>query len=103
MVAHQRTGVCVISDRHSGIMSTMDNPNLGWCEPYGYHRLCVRHLVANFANTFRKTGLKENVVAICSQLTDTKFNLHWNALWAVEPRADEWFSEIHPEHFGFIF
>ncbi|KAK1381944.1 SWIM-type domain-containing protein [Heracleum sosnowskyi] len=98
MVALQRTGVCVISDRHAGIMSTMKNPNLGWCEPYGYHRFCVRHLAANFVSTFRKSGLKERVVTMCSQLTVDKFNLHWKALLAVKPRADEWFSHIHPEH-----
>lgn len=93
MVALDRRGVCVISDRHLGIMSAMSNPNLG--EPDGYHRFCVRHLAANFAKTFKKSGLKEKVVAMCSQLTEDKFNLHWNALLTVEPRAEEWFGEIH--------
>ncbi|KAK1366066.1 MULE domain-containing protein [Heracleum sosnowskyi] len=58
MVTLQRTGVCVISDRHAGIMSAMKNPNLGWCKPYGYHRFCVRHLAANFVSTFRKKWLE---------------------------------------------
>lgn len=97
-VALQRTGVCVISDRHAGIMSAMKHPKLGWCEPHGYHRFCVRHLTADYSNTFRKSGLKERVVAMCNQLTGDKFNIHWRALLAVEPEADEWFSEIHPKH-----
>ncbi|KAK1365400.1 hypothetical protein POM88_040961 [Heracleum sosnowskyi] len=79
-------------------MFDMKNPNLGWCKPYGYHRFCVRHLAANFVSIFRKNGLKERVVTMCSQLTVNKFNLHWKALVAVEPRAEEWFSEIHPKH-----
>ncbi|KAK1387492.1 hypothetical protein POM88_015670 [Heracleum sosnowskyi] len=41
--------VCVISDRHTGIISSMNNPELGWHEPQGYHRFCARHLAANFA------------------------------------------------------
>lgn len=79
-------------------MAAMNNTNLGWCKPNGYHRFCVRHGVNNFAKTFKKNGLKERVVAMCNQLTMEKFNLHWSALLAVEHRADEWFSEIHPKH-----
>ncbi|XP_074340497.1 uncharacterized protein LOC141678147 [Apium graveolens] len=98
LVVCQRTCICVISDKHSGIMSAMNNPNLGWCEPNGYHRYCVRHLAANFGKAFKQNGLKERVVAMCSQLTKAKFNLHWKSLLAFEPRADEWFSGIHPKH-----
>ncbi|KAK1394873.1 hypothetical protein POM88_013929 [Heracleum sosnowskyi] len=34
---------------------------------------------------------------MCSQLTEDKFNLHWKALLAVEPRENDWFSEINPK------
>lgn len=76
LVVLQRTGVCVIFDRHSGIISAMNNPTLGWCEPYGHHRFCVRHLAANFTKKFKKASLKERVVAMCSQVTEAKANLH---------------------------
>lgn len=66
-VARQRRGVCVISDRHAGIICTMNNPNLGWCEPYGYHRLCIKHLAANFAKQFKKKNLRDRVVSLCNQ------------------------------------
>ncbi|XP_074342179.1 uncharacterized protein LOC141679626 [Apium graveolens] len=65
-VAFRRMGVCVILDRHAGIMSAMNNTNLGWCEPYGYHRFCIGHLAANFAKQFKKEGLKKRVVEMCS-------------------------------------
>ena len=29
----QRTGICVISDRHPGIMAAMTDPHLGWAAP----------------------------------------------------------------------
>ncbi|KAL6321966.1 hypothetical protein AAG906_035881 [Vitis piasezkii] len=37
-------GLCVISDRHPGIMAAMSDVHLGWSEPYAYHRVCMRHL-----------------------------------------------------------
>ncbi|KAK1400210.1 hypothetical protein POM88_010073 [Heracleum sosnowskyi] len=79
-------------------MSAMKNPNLGWCEPYGYHRFCVIHLAVSFVSTFTKSGLKEMVVTMYSQLTVDKFNLHWKTVMVVEPRAEEWFSEMYPKH-----
>ncbi|KAL8122031.1 hypothetical protein AgCh_018677 [Apium graveolens] len=93
-----RMGVCVISDRYAGIMSAMKYPNLGCCKPYGYHRFCIRHLAANFAKQFKKEGLKKRVVEMCSQLTHEKLIVQCQALLAIEPRADEWFSEMHPKH-----
>ena len=35
----QRTGICVISDRHPGIMAAMADPHLGWVAPFAYHRI----------------------------------------------------------------
>ncbi|XP_074313527.1 uncharacterized protein LOC141648705 [Silene latifolia] len=34
----QRTGLCVISDRHKGIMKAMNENGTGWEEPFAYHR-----------------------------------------------------------------
>ncbi|KAK1401496.1 hypothetical protein POM88_001101 [Heracleum sosnowskyi] len=59
-VAGRRHGICVISDRHAGIMATMQNE--GWHEPHDHHRFCVRHLAANFCSAHSKKGLKERVV-----------------------------------------
>ena len=50
----QRTGICVISDRHPGIMVAMNNPHLGWDAPYAYHRICMRHLVSNFMTPLQR-------------------------------------------------
>lgn len=97
IVAPGRVGVSIISDRHAGIMSSMNNPHLGWREPHGHHRFCMRHLAANFVKEFKKSNLKERVVALCSQLTQKKLSLHWNALLAVEPRAEAWFGDKDPK------
>lgn len=68
-VALGRVGVCVFSERHVGIMFAMNNPNLGWCKPYGYHQFCVGNLTTKFEKMFKKEGLKKKVVGMCSQLT----------------------------------
>ena len=36
----QRTEICVISDRHSGIMVAMSDPHLRWVASFAYHRIC---------------------------------------------------------------
>ena len=46
-VTHMR-GLCVISNRHPGIITTMSDVHLGWSEPYAYHRVCMHHLARNF-------------------------------------------------------
>ncbi|XP_074342389.1 uncharacterized protein LOC141679929 [Apium graveolens] len=53
-VVLQRRDVCVISDRHKGIISVMNNPELWWFEPLSHHRFCSRHLAANFGKEFKK-------------------------------------------------
>ncbi|KAK1401531.1 hypothetical protein POM88_001136 [Heracleum sosnowskyi] len=88
-VVLRRRDVCVISDRHKGIISVMNNPELGWCEPHSHHRFCSRHLAANFGKEFKKGHIKDRIVPLCSQLTGHKFSLHWNALVAAEPRAQQ--------------
>ena len=57
----QRTGICVISDRHPGIMATIRNPHLGWATPSTYHRICMHHLASNFMTWFKDKLLKNLV------------------------------------------
>ena len=57
----QWTGICVISDRHPGIMAAMSDPHLGWAAPSAYHRICMRHLVRNFMTRFKDKILKNLV------------------------------------------
>ncbi|XP_050224467.2 uncharacterized protein LOC126674126 [Mercurialis annua] len=47
--------VCIISDRGSGIMSAMEGPEWGG----DTHKWCIRHLVSNFHNAFKKKYLKK--------------------------------------------
>ncbi|XP_074346177.1 uncharacterized protein LOC141684944 [Apium graveolens] len=101
-VVLQRRDVCVILDRHKGIISVMNSPELGWCEPLSHHQFCSKHLAANFEKEFKKV-LKDSIVPLCSQLTGPKFSRHWNALVAVEPRVEEWFVDNPLSHRALAF
>lgn len=89
-VAGRRHDICVISDRHAGIMAAMQQ--MGWSEPHDHHRFCVRHLASNFASAHHRKGLKERIVKLASQVQEKKFDLLWEELLIVEPRAAEWFE-----------
>ena len=49
----QRTGICVIYDRHPDIKTAMSDPHLSWDAPYAYHRICMRQLASNFMTRFK--------------------------------------------------
>ena len=72
-VVTRRHGICVISDRHAGIVAAIEQP--GWCEPRNHHRFCIRYLATNFVTTFRRPGLKDRIVELASQLQEKKFDL----------------------------
>ncbi|KAL8146023.1 hypothetical protein AgCh_003962 [Apium graveolens] len=65
-VAGRRHEICVISDRHAGIIAAMQQ--IGWCEPLDHHRFCIRHLAANFCTAHRRKGLKNRFQGLVSKL-----------------------------------
>ncbi|XP_074373916.1 uncharacterized protein LOC141714286 [Apium graveolens] len=74
-VAGRRHGICVISDRHAGIIAAMRH--IGWYEPLDHHRFCIRHLDANFCTAHRRKGLKNGLVELASQVQEKKFEFLW--------------------------
>ena len=58
IVTHEE--VCLISDRHAGIISAVQNPNNGWTGPKSHHRFCLRHIVSNFNKKYQVPFLKKN-------------------------------------------
>ncbi|KAF7820642.1 uncharacterized protein G2W53_026097 [Senna tora] len=38
--------VCLISDRHGGILSSVEDANILWQPPYAHHVFCTRHLAS---------------------------------------------------------
>ena len=52
-------GICLISDQHASIKSTMSNEALGWQPPHDYHVYCVRHIASNFNRKFNNAKQQE--------------------------------------------
>ena len=87
-------GICVISDRHLGIMAAMTDPHLGWAAPSAYHRICMRHLASNFMTQFKDKVLKKLACIAALVSTQRKFNKHMTIIWRINSEALQWLEAI---------
>ena len=85
----QRTGICVISDRHQGIMAVMSDPHLGWAASSTYHRICMRHLASNFMTCFKDKLLKNLVCRAALASTQRKFNMYMTTIGRINSEAQQ--------------
>ena len=72
----QRTGICVISNKHLSIIAALSNRHLGWAEPSAYHKICMRHIASNFMTRFKDKLLKNFVCRVALAPKQRKFNKH---------------------------
>ena len=90
----QRMGICVISNRHLGIMATMTDPHLGWAAPSASHKICMRHLASNFMTRFEDKILKNLVCKAALVSTERKFNKHMTTIVRINSEAQQWLEAI---------
>ena len=90
----QRAGICVISDRHPGIMAAMVDPHLGWATPFAYHRICMRHFASNFMTRFKDKILKNLVCRAALASTERKFKKHMNTIGRINSEALQWLEAV---------
>jgi hypothetical protein len=65
--------------------------------PTADHRICVRHLYANFRDKgFRGVALKELLWAAASAYTDIEFRYHMEEIKKLNPAAFEYLEKIDP-------
>ncbi|XP_074342554.1 uncharacterized protein LOC141680151 [Apium graveolens] len=57
-VCKDRRGVCIISDRHAGIIEAMKREESGFTGEWGIHRFCLLHVRSNFCSAFPGAHLK---------------------------------------------
>ncbi|KAL9673341.1 hypothetical protein QQ045_029597 [Rhodiola kirilowii] len=67
----QRVELCIVSDRHAGILAAMQEPE--WKEPMAYHRVCVRHLQSNFMTKVSDEVLKAKLGEVAFAKKELKF------------------------------
>jgi hypothetical protein len=63
--------VCLISDRHAGILHAASEDIEGF--PSLVHRWCMRHFAANFWRRQRKKEVSDMVKALCCVRTEYQF------------------------------
>ncbi|KAF7813805.1 serine/threonine-protein phosphatase 7 long form-like protein [Senna tora] len=54
-----RTDICLISDRHLGILNAVNDETLMWHPPYAENVYCVRHLTSNLNKAYKNAKLKK--------------------------------------------
>ena len=87
-------GLCVIIDRHLGIMVAITDVHLSWTEPDAYHRICMRHLASNFMNRFKDKTLKNLVCRATLATKVGKFNMHMDTIGRINLEAQRWLEAI---------
>ena len=83
----QWMGICVISNRHLGIMAALSDPHLGWAEPSAYHRIYMCHLASNFMTRFKDKLLKNLVCKAALAPKKCKFNRHMATIGRFNSKA----------------
>ena len=63
-------GLCIISDRHTGILATMEESE--WQPPHAHHRLCLRNLLGNFNRAIVNIQLKKSFGRTAEQRQHSK-------------------------------
>ncbi|XP_070028877.1 uncharacterized protein [Nicotiana sylvestris] len=95
-VVKQPSGICLISDRHSGILSSVENL-LAWKEPYAYHRYSVRHFKANFQKAHPNKYLHDLMWMAATDHQQHQFRRHMYSIRQEDEAAYCWLMRRHPE------
>ncbi|XP_071932956.1 uncharacterized protein [Coffea arabica] len=93
----QRRGLCVISDHHPGIITTMSQIGSKWIEPFAYHCFCIRHLASNFNTKFHDKILKHLLVAAANENQVFKFQRKMETIGKINPKARKWLDDLPVE------
>jgi hypothetical protein len=83
-VVKDRPNVCVLHDRHAGILKAVKQLQEGPDEPFPWrdmqNRWCMRHLGANFFRQFKNKRLMNIFKRLCRQNQRRKFDALWERL-----------------------
>ncbi|KAL9680877.1 hypothetical protein QQ045_012657 [Rhodiola kirilowii] len=71
-------GLCVISDKHAGIMAA--TTELEWSPPMAYHRVCVSHSQSNFNTKVKDSFLKKKLGKVAYAKKEYKFAAEYKEL-----------------------
>jgi hypothetical protein len=89
-----RPGLCIISDKHIGIINIMNGRNLNneYAEPNAYHRWCMRHFCANLTSKVKVKGILPLAEMLCQAHNEIKFKEVENELFELSEQAVVWLN-----------
>ncbi|XP_021735162.1 uncharacterized protein LOC110701861 [Chenopodium quinoa] len=89
-----REGLCVIFDRHAGILAAMEEVGSGWEQPYAYHKYCTRHLASNVNNKFKIIVVKNLFGKAADARQKHKFDYFMGRIAGLNVEAFRYLMEI---------
>ncbi|KAH9616569.1 hypothetical protein KSS87_002203 [Heliosperma pusillum] len=90
----KRSGLCVISDRHAGIMNAMSEVGSGWEELHAFHRICIRHLASNVNTRYRNVKVKNMFGSTAMQFQEKKFDIGFARLGEMDRDAQHYVADV---------
>ncbi|KAK4388212.1 hypothetical protein Sango_2427800 [Sesamum angolense] len=95
-VIRGRRGMCLISDRHGGLIKAVrEGPN--FVSPHGVHRYCLRHVCSNFNSTIKNVVLKDLCWQAGSEYQLRKFNHIMEEIKKHDVKAFAYLDQINKE------
>nr|KAJ0198791.1 hypothetical protein LSAT_V11C600328360 [Lactuca sativa] len=94
--------LCVISDRHQGIIHAMANLE-EWEEPLGYHRFCLRHIRSNLMKKYKNVRLKSFCWDTGSTTQKRKFVKYKKQIKAINLEAWQYLDQIDKSQWCLFF
>ncbi|KAK4386306.1 hypothetical protein Sango_2501200 [Sesamum angolense] len=95
-VIRGRRGMCLISDRHGGLIKVVrEGPD--FVSPHGVHRYCLRHVCSNFNSNFKNVVLKDLCWQAGSEYQVRKFNRIMEEIKKQDVKAFAYLDQINKE------
>ncbi|KAL0288651.1 UNVERIFIED_CONTAM: hypothetical protein Sangu_2647200 [Sesamum angustifolium] len=95
-VIRGRRGMCLISDRHGGLIKAVrEGPD--FVSPHGVHRYCLRHVCSNFNSTIKNVVLKNLCWQAGSEYQLRKFNRIMDEIKKQDVKAFAYLDAINKE------
>ncbi|XP_070054031.1 uncharacterized protein [Nicotiana tomentosiformis] len=88
-VVRQSSCICLISDRHGGILSSVQNLR-AWQKPYAYHHYCVKHMKANFQRAYPNKDLHDLILMAAIDHQECKFRRRMELIRQKDQGAYTW-------------
>ncbi|XP_027362556.1 uncharacterized protein LOC113870158 [Abrus precatorius] len=98
-----KTGICLISDRHQSIKSAVSNPHIGWQPPNAYHVYCIRHIASNFNRRFKNSAMKSMLMKLAYTPCKQRFEAGLNKFRSHSPEVQTWIDNISKEKWSLAY